>query len=118
MYDVIIAGAGNAAFCAAHAAAEAGARVLMLEKAPREWLGGNSYFTAGATRTTFAGLDDLRPVLHDPDDTRLAATEIPPYSPEDFAADMRRVTEGRCDPEMTAILTGDIANAVRWLRDK
>ena len=55
MYDVIIAGAGNAAFCAAHAAADAGARVLMLEKAPREWLGGNSYFTAGATRTTFAG---------------------------------------------------------------
>lgn len=118
MYDVIIAGAGNAAFCAAHAAAEAGARVVMLEKAPREWLGGNSYFTAGATRTTFAGLDDLRPILDDPADARLAATEIPPYSPDDFAADMRRVTEGRCDPEMTAILVGDIADAVRWLRDK
>jgi tricarballylate dehydrogenase len=118
MHDVIIAGAGNAAFCAAHAAADAGARVLMLEKAPREWLGGNSYFTAGATRTTFAGLDDLRPILHDVNDERLATTDIPPYSPDDFAADMRRVTEGRCDPALTAILVSDIADAVRWLRDK
>lgn len=118
MHDVIIVGAGNAAFCAAHAAAEAGARVLMLEKAPREWLGGNSYFTAGATRTTYAGLDDLRALLADADDARLAVTDVPPYSPDDFAADMRRVTEGRCDPDLTAILTGDIAEAVRWLRDK
>src|SRR6476619_4953664 len=99
MYDVIVVGAGNAAFCAALAAAEAGARVVVLEKAPREWLGGNSYFTAGATRTTYAGLDELRPLLDDRDDARLAVTDVPPYSPDDFAADLRRVTEGRCDPE-------------------
>ena len=30
-YDVVIVGAGNAAFCAAHAAREKGASVLMLE---------------------------------------------------------------------------------------
>ena len=118
MYDVIIVGAGNAAFCAALAASEAGARVIVLEKAPREWLGGNSYFTAGATRTTYAGLDELRPLLDDRDDARLAVTDLPPYAPDDFAADLRRVTEGRCDPELTGIIVGDIADTVRWLHGK
>ena len=48
--DVIVVGAGNAAFCAALAAREQGARVLMLEAAPEEASGGNSRFTAGAIR--------------------------------------------------------------------
>lgn len=34
--DVVIVGAGNAAFCAALAARERGASVIMLERAPRE----------------------------------------------------------------------------------
>src|SRR3954451_508366 len=83
MYDVIIVGAGNAALCAAHAAREQVMRVLVLEKAPREWAGGNSFFTAGATRTTYNGLHDLLPLLDDLDDPRLAVTDIPPYTPED-----------------------------------
>ncbi len=118
MYDVIIVGAGNAALCAAHAAREQIGRVLVLEKAPRAWAGGNSYFTAGATRTTYTDLSDLLPLLDNPDDPRLAATDLAPYTPEDFAADMHRVTEGRCDPELTAIMVQEIAPATRWLREK
>lgn len=117
-YDVVVVGGGNAAFCAAHAAREMGASVLMLEKAPEEWGGGNSYFTAGATRTTYNGIEDLRPLLHDLTDELAATTDIPPYTSEDFAQDMRRVTEGRCDPDLTAILVNDIADAVRWLHGK
>ena len=49
-YDVVVVGAGNAAFCAAHAARERVGWVMVLEKAPREWAGGNTYFTAGASR--------------------------------------------------------------------
>ena len=44
--DVIVVGAGNAAFCAALAAQEQGAKVLTLEAAPEEESGGNSRFTA------------------------------------------------------------------------
>lgn len=117
-YDVIVVGAGNAAFCAAHAAREAGASVLMLDKAPQEWSGGNSYFTAGATRTTYSGLDDLRPLLSDLSDELAAITDLPPYTPADFAQDMRRVTEGRCDPELTTMLVDSIAATVRWLHEK
>ncbi len=117
-YDVVVVGAGNAAFSAAHAAAERGGRLLVLEKAPRESMGGNSYFTAGAIRTTHNGLEDLRPLLEDLSDEQAAATELDPYTPEDFMADMVRVTDGRCDPDLTKIMVYESADTVRWLHEK
>jgi tricarballylate dehydrogenase len=117
-YDVIVVGAGNAAFSAAHAARERVARVVMLEKAPREWLGGNSYFTAGAFRTVYDGLDDLRPLLQELDDETAERVVLPPYTKEDFAEDMRRVTHGRSDPMLTRVLVEDSAAIMRWLHDK
>jgi tricarballylate dehydrogenase len=117
-YDVVIVGAGNAAFSAAHASIERVGRVLVLEKAPREWAGGNSYFTAGAIRTTYEGLEDLRPIVENLTDELAAATELPPYTPDDFMSDMERVTEGRCDKELTRILVDDAADTTRWLHEK
>jgi tricarballylate dehydrogenase len=116
-YDVVVVGAGNAALCAAQAARERVERVLMLEKAPEEWIGGNSYFTAGAFRVTFGGLQDLRPLLDEVDEDMLGRTELPAYEVADFMADMRRVTEGRCDPELARVMVEDSADTVRWLAD-
>ena len=42
LVDVLVIGGGNAALCAALCAREAGASVMLLEAAPREWRGGNS----------------------------------------------------------------------------
>ncbi len=117
-YDVVVVGSGNAGFCAAHAAREHAGRVLIVEKAPRAWAGGNSYFTAGATRTTFTTLDDLRPILDDLTDERAARVELPPYTPEQFMADMLRVTDGRCDSALTSILVNDAAAVIRWMHAK
>jgi tricarballylate dehydrogenase len=47
--DLVVVGAGNAALNAALSAAEAGARVLILEKAPQEARGGNSYTRAACS---------------------------------------------------------------------
>jgi tricarballylate dehydrogenase len=114
---VVVVGAGNAAFCAAHAAREHVRRVLVLEKAPRAWMGGNSYFTAGAYRTTFASLDDLRRLV-ELTDAEAARIDLPAYAPADFRRDMERLTEGRCDPELTELLVSEAAPAAAWLRDK
>ncbi len=43
--DVLVVGGGNAALCAAISAREAGASVLLLERAPKPHWGGNSRHT-------------------------------------------------------------------------
>jgi tricarballylate dehydrogenase len=115
-WDVIVAGAGNAGLCAAHAARERGARVLVLEKADEAWSGGNSAFTAGAIRFAHGGLEDVLDIVEE--DERLAVTDLDPYGAEDFVADLKRVTLGRGDEAMARVLAGDSADAVRWLRGK
>lgn len=117
-YDIVVVGAGNAAFSAAHAAAEDGKHVCVLEKAPREWLGGNSYFTMGSFRTTYTGLEDLLPILTEEAVAETADLELPPYGPDDFLADLRRLTQERCDPQLAAILVEESAATIRWLHAK
>lgn len=112
--DVLVVGAGNAAMCAAHAAREQGKSVLMLEAAPKTHAGGNSYFTAGATRITHEGLDSLLDLVEA--DDRHGRTEVPPYSQSDYAADLAKVTNGRNDPVLTRILTSNVSDDMRWLK--
>lgn len=111
--DVVVVGGGNAGYCAAHAAASRGRKVVLLERAAPAEAGGNSYFTAGAIRMAHAGTAELAGLV-EPDE-RLARTEVPAYPPEQFRADMERTTSGRCDPALTAALVADSGPAVRWL---
>jgi tricarballylate dehydrogenase len=117
-HDVIVVGGGNAAFCAAHAARERGARVLVLEKAAPEEAGGNSYYTAGAFRLAHQGLGDLTALLDDREDPRLADTVLPEYTESEFSADLERITSGRNDPEMTRVLVSDSRDTIGWLTEK
>jgi tricarballylate dehydrogenase len=83
-YDVVVVGGGNAAFCAAIAAREKGARVLMLERAPEEESGRNSRFTAGAIRFAYRGVDDLRAVMPDLSDQEIVTTDFGSYDENQF----------------------------------
>ncbi|MET0194752.1 MAG: FAD-dependent oxidoreductase, partial [Hyphomicrobiaceae bacterium] len=93
--DVVVIGAGNAAFCAALAAAESKVSVLVLERAPEGESGGNSRFTAGAFRCVYDGVEDLRRLMPDLTDEEVKNTDFGTYTEEQFFDDMGRVTEYR-----------------------
>jgi tricarballylate dehydrogenase len=116
-YDVIVVGAGNAAFCAAHAARAAGARVVMLERAPEAESGGNSRFTAGAIRFAYDGVDDLKAIMPDLSDDEIATTDFGRYSADQFFDDMARLTQHRADPDLADIIVTRSLDTMRWLRD-
>jgi len=113
--DVVVVGAGNAAFTAALAARRAGCRVVVLEKAPEPFRGGNTRFTGGVFRFTYGGLDDLLPIIKDTDDA--SDVVVDPYSAEAFERDLQRVTGGRTDPLLSRVLIDRSYETVRWMAD-
>ena len=113
--DVLVVGAGNAAFAAAHAAREQGAEVLMLECAPPEEAGGNTRFTAGAMRFAYRGVEDLVALMPDLTEDEIARTDFGSYSEESFFDDMGRVTEYRCDPDLVEQLVRRSRDTMMWM---
>lgn len=118
LYDVIVVGAGNAAFCAALAAEEKGAKVLVLERAPEAENGGNSRFTAGAIRFAYRGVEDLVEVMPDLTREEIDRTDFGTYSEDQFFDDMFRVTRYRSDPVLCEILVRRSFETMKWLRSK
>ena len=112
--DVLVVGGGNAGFAAALAAAERGRKVVLLEKAREAASGGNSFYTAGATRISHDGLGEVIEFV-EPDD-RHAVTEVPAYTAAEYLADLSKVSEGRNDPELSAVLVSESNPTLRWLQ--
>ena len=100
MVDVLVLGGGNAALCAALMAREAGASVLLLEAAPREWRGGNSQHTR-----------NLR-CMHDaPQDVLVES-----YGEEEFWQDLLKVTGGQTDETLARLTIRASADCRGWMR--
>ena len=98
--DVLVIGGGNAALCAALMAREAGASVLLLESAPREWRGGNSAHTR-----------NLR-CMHDaPQDVLVDA-----YTEEEFWQDLLKVTGGLTNEQLARRVIRDSSTCRPWMR--
>jgi tricarballylate dehydrogenase len=117
-FDVVVVGAGNAALCAALAAREQGATVLVLEKAPEHLRGGNTYFTGGGYRFPYHGLADIRALIPDLTDEEAATIDVGAYPEAQFHDDLMRVTEGLADPAMVHTLVTRAYPTVRWLRER
>jgi tricarballylate dehydrogenase len=117
-YDLIVVGAGNAALCAALSAGEICKRILVLERAPEDAAGGNSRFTAGAMRVAYDGVDDLRKLMPDLTADEIARTDFGAYTEAQFFDDLGRVTQWRCDPDLTEALVKKSFDTLLWMRSK
>ena len=98
--DVLVIGGGNAALCAALMAREAGASVLLLEAAPREWRGGNS----GHTRNLRCMHDAPQDVLTDA------------YPEEEFWQDLLKVTGGQTNEALARLVIRASSHCRDWMR--
>lgn len=100
MLDVLVIGGGNAALCAALMAREAGASVMILESAPKEWRGGNSQHTR-----------NLR-CMHDaPQDVLVDA-----YPEEEFWQDLLKVTGGITNEKLARLVIRASSSCRDWMR--
>ena len=116
--QVLVVGAGNAGMSAALAAHQSGVEVIILERAPKEFRGGNSSLTGGM-RFPYNSVEDIVPVVTNMSEDqvrRLMGEWQPRYTQADFYDDVMHVTDGQSDPELLDILVREAYPTVRWLR--
>lgn len=102
VYDVLIAGGGNAALCAAIMARKAGASVLVVEAAPKAWRGGNTRHTR-----------NLR-CVHDEGNGILTGA----YPFAEFMDDLMLVTGGETDAALAAITLEESGTLWDWMEEQ
>ncbi len=114
---IVVVGAGNAALCAAIAAAEHGARVIVLERAPKAARGGNSAFTGGCFRTVYDGVEDIARLVPDLTDEERKTSEFGAYPAEAFFLDLCRLSGYRADANLIDILVAESLPTLLWLQE-
>jgi tricarballylate dehydrogenase len=98
-FDVVIAGGGNAALCAAITAARAGRSVIVVEAAPEFYRGGNTRHT----RNVRVAQDGSAPTM------------TGAYEPEEFWDDLGRVTGGQTDEALARLTIARSSELIGWL---
>ncbi|WP_121066232.1 FAD-dependent tricarballylate dehydrogenase TcuA [Chachezhania antarctica] len=100
VWDVVVVGGGNAALCAAIEAAETGARVLILEGAPKAYRGGNSRHTRNFRCMHHGSLGPL----------------VETYDEEEFFDDLLRVTKGETDEALARMCISTSEDCLPWMQ--
>ena len=98
-WDIIVVGGGNGALCAAITAAEAGARVLILESAPKTYRGGNSRHTRNFRCMHQGPLS----VLTDS------------YGEDEYFDDLMLVTKGKTDEGLARLAIRTSEECLPWM---
>jgi tricarballylate dehydrogenase len=101
-YDVVVAGGGNAALCAAIAARRAGATVLVLEAADKFYRGGNTRHTRNMRCAHDSATDTL----------------TGPYTEQEFWDDLYRVTGGNTDEDLARHMIRESKEVLIWIAEQ
>ena len=121
--DVIIVGTGNAGFAAAVSASENGAKVLMLEKASEDYMGGNSALTIHM-RFAYNSFSDLLPLVKDDKQTynklynkklQELSEVVTEYTESDYLKDIMNVTSGKSDKILSKELVTNSLPTIKWM---
>ena len=113
--DVVVVGKGNAALCAALAARDTGASVIVLEAAPADESGGNSRFAGGVMRFAYDSVHDLEKVADIPPE-EIDSVDWESNTQDQFYDDLYNVTGFRTDPNLSELLITQSLDAMIWLR--
>ncbi|TFK40630.1 hypothetical protein BDQ12DRAFT_627202, partial [Crucibulum laeve] len=115
-FDCIVVGSGHAGSSAALSAVEAGCqKVLVIDKCPAHWIGGNGYFTAGAHRTVHNGLEDLLPIVTNVSAELASRIDMDPYTRDDFISDIMRLSQGKSEKTLVETVVDHSRSAIEWL---
>ena len=101
-YDIVVIGGGNAALCAAITARHTGAKVLVLEAAPKPYRGGNSRHT----RNFRCMHDGPLGVLSDI------------YAVDEYYEDLLKVTKGQTDEALAKMTIETSAECYPWMEEQ
>lgn len=99
--DILVVGGGNAALCAAMTAAESGARVLILEAAPKPYRGGNSRHTRNFRCMHEGPLGPL----------------VDSYREDEYFVDLLRVTGGKTDEHLARLAIRSSEACLPWMEE-
>ena len=99
--DILVIGGGNAALCAAITAAQEGARVLILETAPKPYRGGNSRHTR-----------NFRCMHHGP-----LGPLVESYTEDEYLADLMKVTGGKTDEQLARLAIRTSEECLPWMEE-
>jgi tricarballylate dehydrogenase len=100
--DVVVVGGGHAGLCAAITAAEEGARVVLLERAPKAMRGGNTRHTR-----------NLRAMHHAPQAGLSGA-----YDEHEYWQDLLKVTAGHTNESLTRMVIAQSEGLLTWLQER
>ncbi|WP_281260094.1 FAD-dependent tricarballylate dehydrogenase TcuA [Oceaniglobus roseus] len=98
-WDIVVIGGGNAALCAAITASEAGARVLILESAPKTYRGGNSRHTR-----------NFRCMHRGPLSVLTGS-----YGEDEYFDDLMLVTKGKTDEPLARLAIRSSEDCLPWM---
>ncbi len=101
-WDVLVAGGGNAALCAAIAARREGCSVLIVEAAPKFYRGGNTRHTR-----------NMR-CAHD----HATDTLTGPYTEDEFFEDLMLVTDGNTDQPLARHMISESKSMLDWIQQQ